>query len=70
MTDASLKQMASVNFDRLFNKFMSIKNSKQYENDKLDDDLQIHHFEKNEFEVSLPEITTVVPRFKQLPSEK
>ena len=38
--------------------------------DKLDDDLQIHNFDKSKYEINLPEKNTIVPRFKQLPSEK
>jgi hypothetical protein len=30
----------------------------------------LHDFSKSEFEIRLPIKTTIVPRFKQLPSEK
>lgn len=68
--DTHLSDLAKMNFMKLFRKYLSIKEGVQSANEALDDELQVHDFSKGEYEVSLPSKTTVVPRFKVLPSEK
>lgn len=55
-------ERAQKNIKDLFHQMMSIKLSKDKEQNKKDENLQIIDFDKDPYDVSLPDKTSVLPR--------
>jgi len=65
-----LKDLSLKNIKLLIKKLYSLKSSKEETFDQEVDDYKIYDYSKTEYDIKLPDCTTVIPRFKKLPDER
>ena len=68
--DAQLDKISKERFGDVIGALLEIKKSEDELRDAKKLDLQIHDFEKPEFNVALPAPVTILPRFRPLPKKK
>jgi len=68
--EEKIQQLALDNYRKIFGRLLELREKEDVERDKKKLELQIHDFDKTEYHVVLPEITTLFPRFNPMPSKK